>query len=1058
MIFFRNIFFLFLLFIGSSYCLSQQYNFKIYNTKNGLANSSVNYIFQDKKGYIWFATQGGGVSRFDGKQFKNFTNDDGLAGNDVTCINEDNEGNTWIGTSEGLSKFDGLKFKNYNTQNGLTNNLVYSIYKDSKGTLWFSTFGGGIVKYDGKEFSYLTKKDGLPTDEIFCITEDKNGVYWIGTFKEGLCEYDGKKIKTFTKKDGLSFNSIFCIAKDKQNKLWLGTVGGGISIYDQKTFYQADIPAIIEKDFIGSIVEDKRGNIWIASEHGLVKYDGKQYHLFTEKEGLSSNKIQALCEDYESNVWIGTLSAGVCLFKNEAIVNYTDKDGLSDQNITSICQTSTGDYLFGTGNAGINLQSKEKIKSLSYIKELSKSNILTINEDKKGRIWVGTNSDGIFLLEKKNENYVLTDRIKNLNDVEVKTVTKIINSKNGDVWLATYGWGIFKIDEKGIVIQYSVNNGLSANDVLTIFEDNKGNIWTGSAKSGVSMYDGKKFITCTKDSGLAGNSVSAICQDKKGNIYFGTFNGLSCYSGGKFKNISLNEGLCSNYISALSIDSTDNVWIGTDKGINKIKFSDDFQIKSIKHYAEQAGLKGIEINTNAMCFDNENMLWIGTTECLAKYSMKYDYVNITSPNVILTDIRLFYDKVDWKKFAKNVDEKTNIPIEPEFSYKNNHLTFDFQALTTDNVKYSFILEGLDNDWSPPTAKTEAPYPNIPSGKEYTFKVKVINSDGVSGNDAIVYKFSIKAPFYQTTWFYALSALMVTALFILFVNYRTNRLEKEKSILEKRVSERTLELKSANEQLSVAFQDIKDSIHYAKRIQEAILPLESKIKAAFPESFILFRPRDIVSGDFYWFASVEKDGLLNHIIAVADCTGHGVPGAFMSMIGNTILNEIVITKGLTDPSVILNQLHQGIRNALKQKENESRDGMDIVLCTYDTKNKQLKYAGANRPLWIVKNDNILEEIKATKTAIGGLTEEFQTFVSHEIKLAKGDKFYLFSDGFADQFGGDHGKKLMTKKFKEILLSMKEISIQDQKSLLHNFIEKWGSGYEQVDDILVIGIKA
>jgi ligand-binding sensor domain-containing protein/serine phosphatase RsbU (regulator of sigma subunit) len=1052
----KNIF-LFLLLLWIDHCFPQQYNFKVYSTKNGLANSTINNISQDSKGYIWFATQGGGISRFDGKQFKNYTKNDGLVSNDVTSVCEDNEGKLWIGTSEGVSVFDGIRFVNYTSKNGLTNDLIYSIYKDSKGVLWFSTFGGGIDLYDGKSFKSITKKDGLPTNEIFCVQEDHEGMYWIGTYREGLCKFDGKKFKKYTKKDGLSSNSVFCMMNDEKNNLWLGTAGGGLSSMSNNQIKPLMVSEKITNDLIGSIIEDKKGNIWIASEHGLIKYDGKKYSFFSEKEGLSSNKIQALCLDYEDNIWIGTLSAGVCLFKNEAIVNYTEQDGLSKNNVSAIFQDSRGSYLIGTNSGGgINIYDNSKITPLTNIRELSKSTVFSIYEDKGQKIWIGLESGGIAILSYNGKNYSLDKTIKKLNDVSLNGVTKILSDKKGNTWISTYGSGIFAIQNEKAK-QYSINNGLSSNDILTIFEDKKGNIWIGSSKSGVTKFDGSAFNILTTDSGLPDNNIGSICEDKKGRIYFGTYDGLSCYDGKKFKTISLNEGLCSNYITALCTDSMDNLWVGTDKGVNKLKLSDNFDIISIKHYGEQAGLKGIEVNANAMLLDRSNNLWIGTIDGLARYSMNFDYVNTTSPNVILTGIKLFYDKVDWKKYIKTVDEKTGLPVEPDLSYKNNHLTFDFQALTTDNVKYSFILEGLDNDWSPPTTKTEAPYPNIPPGKDYTFKVKILNSDGIWSKESIAYRFTIRSPFYQTWWFYSLLVLIITAAVLLFVNYRTKRLQREKKILEDKVTERTLELKGANEQLSVAFQDIKDSIQYAKKIQEAILPLESKIKLALPDSFILFKPRDIVSGDFYWFASVEKDGNPFHIIAVADCTGHGVPGAFMSMIGNTILNEIVTTKGFIEPSTILNQLHQGIRISLKQKENESRDGMDIVLCTIDPSAKRVKYAGANRPIWIIRNDNSLEEIKATKSAIGGLTDEFQTFESHELQLNKGERIYLFSDGFADQFGGGQGKKLMTKKFKEILLSLKDVFIQDQKSYLNNFIEDWKKGHEQVDDILVVGIK-
>jgi serine phosphatase RsbU (regulator of sigma subunit) len=249
------------------------------------------------------------------------------------------------------------------------------------------------------------------------------------------------------------------------------------------------------------------------------------------------------------------------------------------------------------------------------------------------------------------------------------------------------------------------------------------------------------------------------------------------------------------------------------------------------------------------------------------------------------------------------------------------------------------------------------------------------------------------------------------------------------------------------------REILDSIHYALLIQQAILPVKKDIYKALKDVFILYKPKDIVSGDFYFFHKNEK----YIFIASADCTGHGVPGAFMSMIGSEKLKEAVLQS--TDTSEILKTLNKGIKASLKQSDSyeSTRDGMDIALCSIDTVNCIVKYAGANRPLWIIrKGQGVVDEIKATKKAIGGFTEDSQHFETHEIKLLKGDTFYISTDGYADTFSVQD-KKLTTKKFKELLLSIQDKSMQDQELHLENFIENWKGGAEQIDDILVIGVQ-
>lgn len=254
------------------------------------------------------------------------------------------------------------------------------------------------------------------------------------------------------------------------------------------------------------------------------------------------------------------------------------------------------------------------------------------------------------------------------------------------------------------------------------------------------------------------------------------------------------------------------------------------------------------------------------------------------------------------------------------------------------------------------------------------------------------------------------------------------------------------------------KDIIDSINYAKRIQDAILPSIENRTTIFPESFILFKPRDIVSGDFYWYA--EKDG--KKIIAAVDCTGHGVPGALMSMIGNAFLNEIVNKRGITTPGLILSELRHLVISTLKQSSNqgENKDGMDIALVAFDTQTKSLEFAGANNPLWIFttdKDEKKLVQIKGDKRPIGYFQGRGLPFTNHSVEYKPGDVAYLFTDGFADQFGGDAGKKFKYKKMQETILGIQNETFSSQKEILDRIFEQWKGPLEQVDDMLVIGVK-
>jgi serine phosphatase RsbU (regulator of sigma subunit) len=251
------------------------------------------------------------------------------------------------------------------------------------------------------------------------------------------------------------------------------------------------------------------------------------------------------------------------------------------------------------------------------------------------------------------------------------------------------------------------------------------------------------------------------------------------------------------------------------------------------------------------------------------------------------------------------------------------------------------------------------------------------------------------------------------------------------------------------------KSITDSLNYARLIQQAMLPDKRILDGFFSSSFIIYKPKDIVSGDFYWFH--ERDQTLT--IAIADCTGHGVPGALMSMIGSALLNEIVSVNGCTQPSKVLNRLNSGVRNALKQDENQRNDGMDIAICTVNSAKKEIEFAGANMHLAYFRNGKEMELIKGNKFGIGGLYAHDSgiQFTNHSLTYHEGDVIYLFTDGYADQFGGAQGKRMMTRNLFKILGRSLSFGLEEQENVLIHWLEKWQNNLEQTDDILLLGAR-
>ena len=287
---------------------------------------------------------------------------------------------------------------------------------------------------------------------------------------------------------------------------------------------------------------------------------------------------------------------------------------------------------------------------------------------------------------------------------------------------------------------------------------------------------------------------------------------------------------------------------------------------------------------------------------------------------------------------------------------------------------------------------------------------------------------------------------------LFAGFMYNRFKvtrKQKGIIEE-----------AHEELEEKNQEIMDSITYAKRIQSAILPPPKLVKQYLENSFILYKPKDIVAGDFYWMELAGNQVLF----AAADCTGHGVPGAMVSVICNNGLNRSVREHGITEPGKILDKTREIVLQEFEKSEEEVKDGMDIALVALTREKKKeerektvLKYAGAHNPLWVIRKDGTeVEEIKANKQPIGKFDDP-KPFITHEVQLNPGDAFYVFSDGFADQFGGEKGKKFKAANFKKLLLSIQSESMDRQKELIDEAFEKWRGNLEQLDDVCVIGVR-
>jgi serine phosphatase RsbU (regulator of sigma subunit) len=372
---------------------------------------------------------------------------------------------------------------------------------------------------------------------------------------------------------------------------------------------------------------------------------------------------------------------------------------------------------------------------------------------------------------------------------------------------------------------------------------------------------------------------------------------------------------------------------------------------------------------------------------------------------------------------------------------------------------------LDENWSAITSKNEAPYGNLPHGA-YTFKVKAMNSEGY-WSKPFEYKFNIRPPFWKTWWFRTLIGLLIISSIWYYIKSREKKLVARQQQLEKTVEERTEELVQKNivvEQqkneveaqkhlIEEKHKEITDSINYAERIQRSFLASKEMLDENLKEHFVFFQPKDVVSGDFYWATSLNN----KFAIVTADSTGHGVPGAIMSLLNITSL-ETALKDGYKEPSDIFNATRKTIIERLKKDGSEQggKDGMDASLICFDFENNKFTYAAANNPIWIVRNNELLE-LKPDKMPVGKHDRDFESFTQHEFDLQKGDVVYTLTDGMPDQFGGPKGKKFMYKQLKELLVSIAHEPMGKQKQILTDSLNTWKGDLEQVDDVCLIGVR-
>ncbi len=1101
----RNTLGLILLFIGTFFGhdkLSAQEktsNLININIKEGLSQSQINCLLQDKKGFIWVGTQDG-LNKYDGYGFKvyrhNPLDSTSISSNNIQALQEDKDGNLWLGTRSGLNKFDRKSgkffcyFKDPYNPYSLSENNVNAIMLDRHGFVWVKT-SEKLDKLDpktGKFTHYEYYRDVFnqsQDNKYFTILEDYKGNIWLGT-KDGLNFLDPKSglaKRYFFNRDNhfsISDNDIHVIFEDREKRLFIGTANG-LNIFNKKRKnfdrYYVDIDK--EKNAlyncINDIFEDEKGKIWLGTDEGILFFD-KSSEKFTESapnypnmRELKNLKISKIMQDYSHIFWIGTWESGLYKIdsqkkKFKLYKNVVNKDpNLLTGGVASIYLDSANTLWVGNWGSGLvqynRTSGKKKIFTADDAdKKICGNFVHVIFKDSEGKIWLGTrNGVSIFLPEKQkfyhiNELYpFISSSFFNKNRVNT-----ILEDKNKNIWLGTQE-GLYKFDYKRLeTFNHNINdrNSLCSNEIYTLLEDDEGFIWIGTP-DGLDKYDpiNNKFFHYKKEihsnKGLSNNTVQCLHLDKNKELWIGTESGLNKYNK-KDESFTFyiqkeEGGFTNDFIYGILEEKDGDLWISTNRGIAKFNPKNEF----ITNYDLADGLQAYEFNFGA-CFKAPNgEFFFGGVKGLNSFFPDSINKNQNIPKLSITSLEK-YNKTTGKTKIY-IDEAEEIVISP----KDYLLTIEFAALEfnrPEKNQYAYMMEGLDDEWINIGTKHYATFSQIPPG-EYTFRVKGSNNDLIWNEEGVSVKVIVKSPWYKSKLAYASYIILVVSCILLLIQWRTKKFRK--SVEKLKEKERVTEVISKQkEELSIKNQNLTDSMNYAQRIILAMMPSIKLFHKHMPESFILYLPKDIVSGDFFWFT--ERNGLI--FVATVDCTGHGIPGAFMSIIGFDLLRNITKNQGIENPAEVLNKLSSGVTEIFRDGDKTKvKDGMELALCVIDKKKKTIEYAGAKRPLYLIRNNNIID-YKADRFSVG-LAENMEkhNFKSQKIGLKDDDVIYIFSDGYADQFGGPRGKKFKYRRFRHLLLTIHKLPMEQQKTSLEQSMKTWRGEMEQVDDILLVGIK-
>ena len=853
-------------------------------TEEGLPNSTIVDILQDKKGFFWFASRNG-LFRYDGYNFASFKIDVGneysISDNWISYLFEDSEGILYVGTwSQGLNIYNSKKenFTRYKSKpdiNSIGSDKIRCIKEDSKGIIWIGTADNGFYSFDKKEKNFASFS--LPpecTNNCIDMVLDKNDNIWMVNSHLEIVQF------LPVKKEFILVNNSFSgnpktdefqskLILDKNGNLWVGANFMGLFYYDTKNnvtkHWSKD--SNNQKGLISNLVSDiheaNDGKIWIATDGGGIDiFDiekGEFYHNTNDlknPESLSTNAVYCLYTDKYNTIWAGTYLGGINMFNpNQKKFDYfmpnsTNQASLLSNSVLTIFQDNENDLLIGTDGGGLTLYNEEKYgkKFIDFKwdkngkKNICPEVVKTICQTKDGTLWIGTWNNGLVKFDKKNKQfkYLGWDKM-NPEKLSGPVVYSIAEVTDSQLWLGIWPLGVDIYDWKSnkVVRQIRQSDGLEGIYPSQIFKDSKNRIWIATYDAGLNRYiaNSDTFINYQNDSNklssISNNQVSTIFEDSKGNIWIGTLGGgLNKYneSTDDFTVLDENFGLISNEVKSILEDGNGDLWISSNKGLYKFSPA----TSKISNYNTDDGLQGNEFNDYATFKAKDGRLYFGGTKGFNAFYPEQIKDNSYHSPLYITSFSIFNKPITVNSpdsiLKQSVIETKDITL----PYYKSDFTFEFTAINYNKSKknqYAYRLENFDDGWNFIGNKRYATYTHLDPG-EYIFMVKATNSDGVWNEIPTSIKITITPPFWGTWWFRILLILFIVGSIVFIFYWRIRQLNSQKKVLELKVRERTNDLEVANlileeshEEITQQSVELEATLHHLRQTQNQLVQSE-----------------------------------------------------------------------------------------------------------------------------------------------------------------------------------------------------------------------------------------